>query len=99
MNSYYFPGWHENAKTFRDNVCQKLGPKEGFSINKEACKAKCLKDPQCNAFNFAITVDSSSEKSDCRMKACPFPIVAPTDSSSPAYKGYYQTGRFHTKAF
>ena len=74
-----------------DIVCQPTGHYDG--LNKDDCKSECLKDEQCNAFNFAKAADMPGKISDCRLKSCPLPIAPPSDDDHKGYhKGYFQKG-------
>ena len=92
FHSHNISGWHGNAKTFRDIVCKKITHFDGHNLGK--CKAKCLTNQQCTAFNFVTEAESKTDpkQSVCVLKNCPLPIVAPTGEDNPAYRGYYQTG-------
>ena len=87
-------GWHESTKTFRSSICKSIGhfPR----LNLAECKAQCLKNQQCTAFNFA---HSPLALDDCSLKNCPLPIEAPTERDYPAYSGYYQKGRLFCRLF
>ena len=90
-------GWHEMKETF-DN-CKLFWKTEGFSTDD--CKAACLKNEQCTAFNHMKMQNSTTPCkqpphgpcSQCKLLKCPLPIVAPIGGDKSGYRGYYQTGR------
>jgi len=73
--------WKTSKNDFSDSECPNLNHGDKGSLQN--CKAFCLEEPGCNAFNY----DSSS--THCVLRGCELPVVPPTKDVSGAYDGYW----------
>ena len=77
--------WKTSKNDFSDSECPNLNHGDKGSLQN--CKAFCLEEPGCNAFNY----DSSS--THCVLRGCELPVVPPTKDVSGTYDGYWTEGK------
>ena len=65
---------------FSDSECRHM--RRGNKGSLENCKASCLEEPGCTAFNYW------SSTTDCVLRACNLPVVPPSQNVFPHY-GYW----------
>jgi len=73
--------WKTSKNEFSDSECPNLNHGDKGSLQN--CKAFCLEEPGCNAFNY----DSTS--THCVLRGCELPVVPPTTDVSGTFDGYW----------
>jgi len=75
--------WETSKNEFSDSDCPNLNQGEKGSL--ENCKAFCLEEPDCTAFNY----DNSSTY--CTLRGCKLPVDPPTVDASATFDGYWHS--------